>query len=457
MTTAEPVTVEGEGAPSPPSTPSHKTIWRLAGPAIMANSAAPLVGLVDTAVMGHLPGPEHLAAIGIGSTFFTIIFWAFGFLRMGTTGLAAQHKGADDRAGLAQLILQASIIAISLSIFIVTLQNPAIAWGLTLLSPPDSVVLHAYDYMSIRIWSAPFTLLGYVLVGVLIGLGRTDQVLILQLTLNLVNLGLNLLFVLGFKMGVAGIALGTLIAEGLMTLMAIAFILKACPLYLIAETAKYGTTWSVTSFGKLTAINGFIFLRTMMLIIALSLITRTAATMGPDILAASQVMLTFTLLISLGLDGVAYAAETLIGQAIGRQNRDEFKRVVWRTFLWAGIMSVLYGLVFLVFGKAIITLLTDLETIRAAVFPLIPFLAVTPLISVASYQFDGIFIGATAARAMAATMAISFAVYLLLLAPLSFQFGLSGLWTCFLIFTGVRGLTQALWMKHLEKRSFQMT
>ncbi len=436
---------------------TNRAIWRIAGPAVLANSAAPLVGLVDTAVMGHLPGPEHLAAIGIGSTFFTIIFWLFGFLRMGTTGLTAQAHGASNLIKLANLIVRSSALALGLALLLIGMQDLLIDWGLALLNPPISVIQHANLYMAIRIWSAPFTLFGYVATGVLIGLGRTDQVLALQLVLNGVNLGLNLLFVLVFNMGVAGLALGTLIAEAFTAILAAFFILKSCPWTVIRKEAIKRSIWNLQAFQELGSINGFIFLRTLMLIIAFSMLTRTAASMGPDILAASQILLAFSMLISLGLDGVAYAAETLTGQAIERCSRSDFRRVVKRTGVWAGIVALLYTLIFLIFGDWIVSLLTDLENVHEIINPILPLLVATPLIAVASYQFDGIFIGATAAKAMAITMGISLTVYVTLLSPLSHQYGLGGLWGCLLIFLGVRGLTQFLWLHQIEKKSFQTT
>lgn len=428
---------------------SHRTIWSIAAPAILANSAGPLVGLVDTAVIGHLPSPVHLAAVGIGATFFSFLFWAFGFLRMGTTGLVAQASGAGDQKRMLREIVRGLILGLGVGTVTIIGMGPVVAGGMTLLAPPADVAPLAESYIRIRIWAAPATLMGYAVTGALIGLGRTDKVLVLQLVLNGLNLTLNLIFVLGLDLGVAGLALGSVIAETVTALLGTALLVRMFSLRALLSAMREPATWAASKLKRLLLVNGFIFVRTLMLLLVFTYLTRKAALMGTVELASAQVLLTFSLLISLGLDGVAFAAETLAGQAFGAQSRQQFDRATRRTFVWAGGVALLYTAVFALLGQQIVAALTSLSTVREMVSDLMPMVAVLPIVALASYQYDGLYIGATAAKAMAGTMALSFAVYFSLVDRVTAQYGLAGLWGCLLLFLAVRGLTQALWYRRV--------
>lgn len=430
----------------------HRVVWAIAAPAILANSSAPLVGLVDTWAIGHLPSAIHLAAVGLGSIIFNYIFWAFGFLRMGTTGLVAQAHGAGDTNQLSAEVLRSSLLALSLGVCMLLFQEIILVLSLKAMAPPPEVQAVTTEYFRIRIWAAPATLLVYALTGVLFGLARTRIILVLQLILNLTNAALNLVFVIGLDMGVPGVALGTLIAQWLTAAAALWIVARLVGISLLANALGSGQTWLLSRFRRIMLLNGFIFIRTILLMTALALIMRIAARLGPAEMAASHVINQYLLLISLGLDGFAHAAEALAGKAWGQRSRADFRRWVVLTTQWSFIASLAYAGFFWLAGNSITALLTDLESVRQIVAGLMPLVAALPVVSVWCYQFDGIFIGATAAVAMMTTMAVAFAAYLLVLDPMTRVWGLSGLWGAVILFMAVRGVSQAAWYPFLEAR-----
>ncbi|WP_374763102.1 MATE family efflux transporter [Yunchengibacter salinarum] len=432
----------------------HRRIWAIAGPAIIANSAAPLVGLVDAWVIGHLPGARYLAAVSAGATVFSFIYWAFGFLRMGTTGLTARAHGRRDMDSLNRLLLRALILSMILSGTILLFQTVIMTAGMAALAPPEAVRPLMRDYMAIRIWSAPAQLAFYVFNGLLIGLARARTALLLHLVLNLTNGALNLVFVLGLSMGVSGIALGSLIAEWIAALMGLYLTVQALGGGRLVAALKERATYRLNAFRALFAVNAWLFIRTLLLITALSLVTRQAGQISAAALAASHVLNTFLMLLSLGLDGFAYAAEALAGAAAGARDRRQFDKVVQAGFQWAIAASLVYTIIFGGFGMAIGRALTDVADVRAALATAMPIMAAMPLVAVWCYQFDGIFIALAASRAMALTMAGATLVYLAILFPLTQHFGLSGLWTAVLVLMGLRGGLQALVWRRLVRRAF---
>ena len=430
----------------------HRKIWSIAGPAILANSSAPMVGLVDTWAIGHLPSPVHLAAVGLGSVIFSYIFWAFGFLRMGTTGLVAQARGAGDTRRLTAEVLRSIAMAVFFGLILLLFQESILALSLKAMAPPQSVGVITSEYFSIRIWAAPASLVIFACSGVLFGLGKTRSILVLQLVLNFINGVLNLVFVVGMDMGVPGVALGTLIAQAITAVLSLWVVANIIGLSDLSAGIRSARTWMLSKFRKVLVINGFIFVRTIFLMTALAIIMRMAGQLGEVNMAASHVVNQYMLLMALGLDGFAHAAEALAGKAWGKGVRVEFRHWVLLTLRWGGIASLAYALFFWVAGMGITSLLTDIDEVRQTVAGLMPIVIALPLISVWCFQFDGIFVGATAASAMMVTMGLAFALYLLLITPMTNAWGLTGLWGAVLIFMGTRGLLQALWYPRLEAK-----
>ncbi len=430
----------------------HRTIIGIAFPAILANSSAPLVGLVDTWAIGHLPDPAYLAAIGLGSVIFNFILWAFGFLRMGTTGIIAQAKGKNDHDMLVTGIWRSVALALVLGIVLLILQDLILVAAISALAPPESVAVLTREYFHIRIWATPAALLIYAVSGVLFGLANTRAVLVQQLVLNITNAVLNVVFVVGLGMGVAGVALGTLIAQWLAAAVGVRILVRIIGQDALLNGFRDAQTWLLSGFKKLIAINGFIFIRTIFLMTALSLIMRVAGSLGEVEMAASHVVMQYLLLISLGLDGFAHATEALAGAAWGNGNAREFRRWVRLTSIWAIVASFIYSIGFLLAGNAVTAMLTDIEGVRLTVESLMPLVIALPVVAVACYQFDGVYIAATAGAAMMVTMAIAFAVYLLVLYPMTAQWGLTGVWGAVMLFMALRGLAQAAWYPILESR-----
>ena len=428
----------------------HKTIIAIAFPAILANSSAPMVGLVDTWAIGHLTDPAYLAAIGLGTVIFNFIFWAFGFLRMGTTGIIAQAWGKNDNDALITGIWQSFALALALGVILILTQEFILILSIKALAPPGTVAGLTADYFHIRIWAAPATLLVYAISGIFFGLAKTGSVLVQQLVLNICNAVLNVIFVVALGMGVVGVAWGTLIAQWLAALVGVGLLVRIVEPSLLIAGLRNARTWMLSGFRKLIAVNGYIFIRTILLMTALSMVMRVSGTLGEVDMAASHVVLQFMLLISLGLDGFAHATEAKAGAAWGDSKAHEFRRWVVLTSLWAFAASLVYALLFLFAGNAITALLTDISAIRQSVANLMPLVIALPVVSVACYQFDGIFIAATAGAAMMITMATAFIVYILALYVLVDPYGLFGLWSAMLIFMAARGIAQAAWYPRLE-------
>ena len=428
----------------------NQQVWAIAGPAIIANSSAPIVGLVDTWAIGHLPKAEYLAAIAVGSTIFTYIFWAFGFLRMGTTGHAAQAYGRNDKNSLRQLIVRSTTTGLIIAAIIIVLQSVVFEIGVQALAPPSTIIKPLTNYYDIRIWSAPFTLFLYTANGFLIGTSNAKIALILQLILNFANMSLNLIFVIGLDMGVSGVALGTLLAEVLTAIIALIIILKHLGYNQLITISAQKSMWKLATFKPLMSTNFYLMVRTLLLITALSLVTREAGKLGESQLAASQILSTFFMLISLGLDGFAYSAEALAGASYGAKNKPAFELWVRLGFYWAIATAILYSLGFWLFGANIINILTDIPSIRLEAFEALLAIIIMPVAAVWCFQFDGIYIGATASKAMMITMAIAFMAFVSLYQSLTNAYGLMGLWISLASFMLVRGIGQAVYYPRLK-------
>lgn len=417
----------------------HRDVWRIAGPALIANSTGPMVAIVDTWAIGHLPDPVLLGAIALAGFVFSYIYWAFGFLRMSTTGLVAQAHGGGDHSRIDLITLRSVLLGVFIGIGILILQVPVIKLAFAVFAPGGELAGHVQQYIDIRIWAVPIVLVRVAIIGFLIGTQRARTALVLELILNLTNAGLNLLFVVVLGWGVAGVAAGSLIAEYLAGFagIAILFGLRGKSLLKHLSDARF---WVMSAFKRLIAVNTYLFIRTLFLLSAFALIYRTSTQLGEVTLAANYVLLTFTTLISLGLDAVAYAAEAHVGDAIGKQSRERLQQFVRVTFFWAVLMSVVYALVFGIWGNAIIATLTDQLPVRAAAAEQLVLFALLPVVAVWSYQWDGIFIGATKSADMMWTMIIAFVVFVGLLYWLTADYGNRGLWIAFLVFFVMRGI-----------------
>lgn len=418
----------------------HRNIWTIAGPALIANSSTPLVGLVDTWAIGHLPDPVLLGAIALGGFVFSYIYWAFGFLRMSTTGQVAQAFGAQNDRRIDRITFRSLQLGLILGLSVLVLQAPISKLAFAVFGADGQLADNIQRYLDIRIWAAPAVLMRIAIVGFLIGTQRARLALLLELTLNLSNAALSITFVVGLKWQVAGVAAGSLIAEWLALLVAIIIVIRLRgPGFF--QQLFIRQTWQLLAFTRLLTVNAFLFVRTLFLLGVFACIYRASSAQGDIILAANHVLLTFTTLISLGLDAIAYATEAYVGESIGRQSQQRLRRYVYWTTVYAFLMSLVYALVFGIFGNNIIAFLTDQQAVRAAAGDQLLLFALLPLLAVWSYQLDGIFIGATRFADMMWTMIIAFSLFIPCLYLLSTRYDNHGLWLAFLFFFIIRGIS----------------
>ncbi len=420
---------------------THREVWHRAWPVIVANLSVPALGAVDTAVIGHLPDPSYLGAVAIGSMIFSFIYWGFGFLKMGTTGFVAQAAGAEDPSGIRTVFAQSILLGLIISFAILLLQYPVIETALYLINSTSDVEQGAILYFDHRIWGAPAALLNYAFLGLFIGLGNTRAALVMQISMNLVNIILDIIFVVYLDMKVAGVAQATVIAEYSAIIVGL-YLVRRQLLHIGGEWIK-AAVFSFDGMRKLLAVNFDIFIRTVLLILAFAYFTAEAAKRGEETLAAVAVLMNFVHFLSFGLDGFAHAAEGLVGNAVGGKKNKKLDEVVLVSSLWALLVAVVYVVVYRLFGEYIIQLLTDIETVRTEAYVYLPWLYVMPLVAVWPYQLDGIFIGAMQSKAMRNGMIISFLAYFLSIQFFSNLYGTHGLWGALIVFMAVRGLTLA--------------
>jgi len=417
---------------------------------IFSNVTTPLIGAVDTAVIGQLGSAPLIGAVAVGATVFTFFYWAFGFLRMGTTGLTAQASGAERRREVLATLYRALLVAGAAGLAIIVLQYPIAEAAFALMGASPDVDEAARTYFAIRIWSAPAALANYALVGWFIGLGQAGTAFRLQLLLNLTNIGLDALFVLSFGWGVAGVAAGTLIAETGAALAGLAVALRAAGGLRLR-------LWRVFNAGKLkrmVAVNGDIMIRTLSLLFAFSFFTAQGARSGDVILAANAILMHFLSVSAYFLDGVAYATEALTGKAIGARDRSRFRDAVRLSSVWAAGLSALVSAAFWMAGGVVIDAITVNSAVRELARTYLIWAALSPLIGVACFQLDGIFIGATRTRDMRNMMLISLVVYLLAWAALTPVLGNHGLWAALMVLFLARAATLGLRYPALAQAAF---
>lgn len=429
----------------------YKEIAQRAWPLILANAAVPLLGLVDTAVIGNLGTVADLGAIALGALIFSFVYWGFGFLRMGTTGFVARASGAEDFEGVRAVLGRSLLLALTLGLILVILQWPIQRLAFSLLSASNEVEALAYGYFSIRIWGAPATLASFALMGYLIGLGESRALLRIQLLLNGLNIGLDVLFAGYFRLGAEGIALGTVIAEWITVIYALQFIVKK----LRIAQGRDQPLWPVRRImdqdallGMLTA-NFDIMIRTLLLVFSFAFFTDQSARFGDSILAANHLLLQIIAFTAFFLDGFAFVVESLAGKAMGAGNRHEFEQAVRRTSEFALVTAASLALGLLVFGGGVIGLLTDLNEVQSIATDLQWLAALYVLLSFVAFQLDGIFIGVSFTREMRHAAIISLAVFLAAWMMLIDEFGVVGLWWSMIIYVVARALALLLFYPRL--------
>lgn len=426
--------------------PGHRRLWRLALPIILSNLTVPLQAAVSTAVVGHLGDPAYLGGVTLGGIIFTFLYWSLAFLRMGTTGLAAQAEGVRDASGLVLILARGLLTAVILGIALILLQRGGLWLALAALGGSPAVQDAAATYFLVRIWSAPAALANYVVLGWLLGRQRAQRALAVQATINGATACLAVLFVQGFGWGVGGVAASAVVAD----YFGLAVGLLAVRRLMRGGTGRMSRAALLDrgALTRLVVVNRDLFLRTLCLVGAYGYFTRAGALMGDVALAANAILLNFHTLMAYGLDGLANAAEAIVGSAVGARDRAEFRASVRTSLASAGVTAIGFSLLFLLLGRNLIALLTDIQSVGAAAIEFLPWAILSPLVSVWGFQLDGIFIGATETRALRNSMALALIAFLAATQALAPPFGNHGLWAALMIFMATRA---ALLFWHLPR------
>ncbi|MBQ4839534.1 MATE family efflux transporter DinF [Pseudoalteromonas luteoviolacea] len=419
-------------------TPYHIPLLTLAAPMILSNISVPLLGLVDTAVIGHLSHAHYLAGIALGSGSIALLFWLASFLRMSTTGEIAQAYGEKNQARSYQSLLASMAIALLFALSLIGLSPFLLEVIERLANPSSDVMEQASLYFSIRIYSAPAAMMNLVLLGFMLGLQYGKGPFYIVLFTNLVNIVLDLLFVIGFEWGVAGAAWASVIADYSALVLAVwltsSLLKKKGWVFLWLRPSRQHLIHLLT-------LNKDIFIRSLVLQLCFSFMTFYGARLGDNTLAANAVLLNFLMLVSFAMDGIAYAVEAKVGQAKGEKDAEKLKAWVAVSTLWGSVFAVLYCLVFAVFGPAIIGMLTSIPSVVETALVYLPWLVVLPLIAMSCFLFDGVFVGLTRAREMRNSMIFSASLGFFLPVYLLLDHGNHALWFAMTCFMALRGIT----------------
>lgn len=417
----------------------NKAILRLAIPNILSNISVPLISSVDTALMGRL-SEQHLGAVGIGAMIFNLIYWNFGFLRMGTTGITAQAFGANNNVAIIQTFGRAFLVAVIVASVILLLQNPIATLGYRFMNVPDGQLSLVATYFNIRIWAAPATLGIIAIMGWFFGMQNAIYPLIMTVWISVVNIFFSYYFIAHLGMEADGVAWGTVIAQYAGLLLGIILFFYRYRNYVTHFQTK--TLFEVTELRRFLLINRDIFIRTVCLTFSFAFFYSQSASEGSQILAINVILLQFVNWMSYGIDGFAYAAESLVGKYAGAKQDRELQQTVRLTFVWGMVLALLFSLTFWQFGNELLGIFTNQEEIINGALPFMIWIILFPVLATPCYLWDGIFIGLTASKAMRDAMLVSLVFFVG-----SFYFftswGNHGLWAALLLFMVVRGLS--LW------------
>lgn len=423
----------------------NKKIFRLAVPNIISNLSVPLLGVVDTALVGHLDQIYYLGALAVGSMIFNFIFWGFGFLRMGTTGLTAQEYGARDRSKMVMTLARVQLIAWAIGFGLILLQTPIILFSLWVIESSAEVAAYTREYYDIRIYTAPAILALYGLQGWFLGMQNAKYPMIITIVHNVLNIILNLFFIQVLDMHVNGVAWGTFISTWLALGLGIYLFFRRYKRYV----SHYIHTELINpeEIKRYFSVNRDIFIRTLCLIFTFSFFTAMSARQGDLILAANTILLQLWMVASYGIDGFAYAAESLIGRYTGSQNRQKLKQAVFYNLGWGLCLGLFGSFVYWIFSDPILAIFTNNQEVIDLAQAVLFWTILAPFISSICYILDGVFIGATETAPMRNTMlAATFLFFLPAYYLGTTLFGIHGLWLAMVLFMLVRGVALAIYL-----------
>ena len=430
----------------------HRAVFALALPMVFSNVTTPLLGLVDTWVIGHLGQAWFLGGVSVGATLINLLFWLLGFLRMSTTGLTAQAQGAASAEGQLDTLARALGLAVGLGLALLLLVLPFLPAIIGLSGGSPEVQVYAGDYVSVRIWSAPAALCNLVIMGWLLGMQDARSPMLLLILSNLVNMVLDAWFVLGLGWQVRGVAAASLLAD--YSSLGVGLWLVSRRLrHLPAEVwqSAWLRWWQWPAVRRLLGLNRDIFIRSLCLQLCFTFMTLQGARLGDVAVAANAVLLNFLMLISYGLDGFAYAVEAMVGRAIGRRDRQGLREAIVLNLGWALLIAIAFALGFALGGRLLIAHITDIPAVIAEANRQLPWLIAMPLLAVWCFLLDGVFIGATRAREMRNSMLVAVFAGFFPIWWLCQEWGVAALWAAMAALMTGRGLTLGWLCWQLER------
>lgn len=424
----------------------NKDILRIAIPSIISNITVPLLSLVDTTIVGHLGTTTYIGAIAVGSMLFNMIYWLFGFLRMGTGGLTAQAYGGNDTQASYHILIRSLSVSACFSLLIFTLQQPIVSIAFRFIDTTPEIESLARLYFNILIWGAPAVLGLYSFIGWFLGMQNARVPMMIAIVQNITNIVVSLGLVYGLDWKVEGVATGTLVAQYSGLLMAITiWRFRYHDKMRVSDWRQILHTEEIRKFFN---VNRDIFLRTLCIIAVTTYFTSAGAGLGELQLAANTLLMQFFIMFSYIMDGYAYAAEALSGRFFGAGNLQAFKHLTRNLFGWGIALSTLFTAVYALAGSYILSLLTDESAVIALATDYLPFVTAIPYIAFSAFLFDGLFIGTTSTKEMLLSMTLAALLYFLTL--ILFPLANATLWTAFLVYLGSRGAIQALLLRRIS-------
>ncbi|MFE4704424.1 MATE family efflux transporter [Peribacillus simplex] len=431
---------------------NHRSYLALAIPLTISTITTPLIGAVDTAVVGQLPNPAYLGGVAIGTVIFNTLYWLFGFLRVSTSGFAAQALGANDGKQGILAFLRPFILAIVAGIGFILLQGPIEHFSLTLMNPDADVRRYASEYFNIRIWGIPFTLMNYVILGWLMGMSKIKVSLVLQVFMNLMNIALDLLFVHGFAWGVQGVAIATLLSEVTAFFIGLIIIVKTSPHRM--EMPHLIEMFDQSSIKKMMSVNRDLFIRTLCLLTVFNIFTAKGASYGTEILAANAVLIQIHYMMAYFFDGLANASSILVGKAIGARDKPLYKKTLILSLQWGVLSSLMIAVSYYLCGDIILSLFTRIPSVieLANIYGI--WLILFPLSASVGIVFFGVFTGATEAAPIRNSMIYSLIAFVITLYIFVPAYQNHALWLAFTVFSLGRSVFLALYIPRLSKKLF---
>jgi multidrug resistance protein, MATE family len=431
---------------------NHAKILKIAVPIMLSNVTEPLIGVVNTAVVGQLPGAHLMGGVAVGSLIFSFLFWGFGFLRLSTSGLSAQATGADDPREVAAVFWRSLTIAVVVGFSLIILSPLLKPLSIALMGGSADVQSAASTYFSYRIWAAPAALANFTILGWFIGQGRTKVALVTQLALNITNMVFCALLVLHFDFGIAGVGMAVLIAEYAAVAVGLVLVMKR--LWDLKQPFDGIGVFNAAKIKSLITANADMMIRTICLLFAFAWFTSRGARNGDTVVAANMVLLHLFEVSAYMLDGFAYAAEALVGQAIGAKDPSRYRQAISLSTLWVMLLGALASVLIWLFAPAFIDLMTLNEDVRGFAKDYVFWAAITPFLGAACFLYDGIFTGAMATKEMRNMMLLSLALYLIVWYFLEPIYGNHGLWAALSVFFVARSVSFAARLPAIQKRAF---